>query len=187
MDEFSSSSETLSSLLQRSIQAKPQCLDKGIIDISSRLTLIELNDSDQDAVYHYIAHLIRKIIGISHHFSTASDDDTINQSEDVNRSIANPVNDALDSKNDIVIVSDPVFYLDDEDIASHSGRVIILDELLVFDINHFVRNCPSREVLRDVKILQETDSFSCFGESFYSKEVFLSDLERQNSFLIFMS
>lgn len=165
--------ESLHSLLQRSLPETQECLDQGIIDISSRLTIVELNESDQNAVHHYISYLVRKIIGISDYFQVVSDQEPLTSNANLRDSNANVSSitskkDLSDTQSDSIIMntSHPNLYLDDEDIASSWSQVVILDELLSFDVSHFVNNVPSDEVLRDVKILRQTDAFSCLGESF---------------------
>ena len=153
-------SETLHSLLQRSLPENNECLDQGIIDVSSKLTIVELNDSDEDAVYHYISHLIRKIIGASNFFVTQ---EVLNSEPNKRQGIKQGKKciQTQESSND-PSQSAALVYLDDEEFGS--GQVFILDQLLCFDVRHFMHSLPSEETLKDVRILRETDPLSCLGE-----------------------
>lgn len=150
-------SETLHALLQRSLPENKECLDQGIIDVSSKLTIVELNDSDEDAVYHYISHLIRRIIGVSDFFVTQQ----VINSEPDKRQDGKEFMQTQKSSDD-KSQSAALVYLDDEEFGS--GQVFILDQLLGFDVRHFVHSLPCEEALKDVRILREADALSCLGE-----------------------
>ena len=141
--------QTLHSLLQQSLVKQEDRLDM----IDSRFTVIELNDSDLDAVFLYISHVIRRILGThsSYHVYTIPD--------------ANRPSDNYEEDDLIASQSNPVLYLDKEDVCQ-DGQVVILDQLLAFDVKHFAKTIPSQDILDQIKILREPDPLISFGKKF---------------------
>lgn len=136
-------SETLYGLLSR-VQKRPDPekvapLDIGFIDTGT-WAVVEMNSSDAEAAYHYVSYLTRTAIGYE---------------ETVLRPVT-PVP-KRELKNE------------QQSVSATSSRnkgynVLLIDELLLFDVNHFSATVPSDSRLNQIGIYQEPDAFLCLGQ-----------------------
>lgn len=130
-------SETMYDLISRCTEkpAADTALDAGVIDAGTR-AVIELNVSDADAVYHYVSHLMRIVAGCSGHFVMRP---------------AHPVPKAEQQK-------------EEKEERKKGTKVLVVDELLLFDVSHYATTVPSAAHLEGVGIIQDPDPFVCLGE-----------------------
>jgi hypothetical protein len=137
-------SETLYGLLSRT-QKRPDPkkvppLDAGLIDTGT-WAVVEMNSSDAEAAHHYVSKLIRTAIGYE---------------ETVLRQVT-PV-----PKQEIKQEQDES---ESGTIRSNKGyNVLLIDELLLFDVNHFSSTVPPDTRLQQIGIFQEPDPFLCLGQ-----------------------
>ena len=139
-------SESLYSMLSRTTEkpAPETALDAGAIDAGTR-AVIELNVSDAEAAYHYVSHLMRVATGCSEHF------------------VLRPVPPAQlkrEPKTETGTGSASKKSVEKESEFS----VLLVDELLLFDVPHYATTVPSAAFLEQAGIIQDPDPFVCLGE-----------------------
>lgn len=117
-------------------QAPDQVLDPGVLEAGMK-AVIELNFSDADATYHYISYLMRIATDCTDHF-VLSPATAVPKREPAKRA--------------------------NESTKKFNKKIILVDELLLFDVRHYATTVPSAACLEETTSIQDPDPFICLGE-----------------------
>ena len=125
-------------------------IDPGVLDAGT-WALIELNASDREAVYHYVAFLVRKVTGCH---------------ETVLRSCDPEPKPEVPEQRPPQGAARVPFRIHCK-TPTQPFKVLMVDELLLFDASHYsatASSCGDGANMKDVGVIRDADPFVCLGE-----------------------